>query len=61
MLVIGIAQPGFMRPMVASVPWYANLLPVVGVAIYSLGLGWMVRIYRTDPEPDARNWRYRDF
>lgn len=23
------------------------------------GLVWMIRIYRADPEPDQRAWRYR--
>lgn len=61
LLVGWIALPGYVHPMFGSVPWYVDWLPVVGVAIYFLGLGWMVRIYRANPEPDAHNWRYRDF
>jgi hypothetical protein len=56
-LVFWIAQPAFMAMFEA---WYAPLLPVVGIASYFLGLGWMIWIYRADPEPDARSWRYRD-
>jgi hypothetical protein len=60
--VVGwIAQPGFMRPMLYSEPWPVTLVPFVALALYILGLGWMVRIYRADPEPDRRSWRYRDF
>jgi len=61
LLVGWIALPGYVHPMFGPVPWYTDWLPVVAVAIYFLGLGWMVRIYRADPEPDAHNWRYRDF
>jgi hypothetical protein len=47
-------------PMFGPVPWYAPWLPVAGVASYFVGLGWMVRIYRANPEPDTQSWRYRD-
>jgi hypothetical protein len=33
---------------------------LAGLAIGILGFAWMVRIYRADPEPDQRAWRYRD-
>jgi hypothetical protein len=36
-----------------SVPTW---LGVVGIAV---GLVWMWRIHRADPEPDPRAWRYR--
>ena len=60
-LLLWIAQPGFMRPMFGVTPWPVDA-PAMGLAIYFIGLGWMVRIYRAsaNPEPDARNWRYRD-
>lgn len=29
---------------------------ILGIAI---GLGWMIRILRPDPEPDTKSWRYR--
>jgi hypothetical protein len=43
------------------------IAPLVSVdAFYGLsvlsaivGLVWMVRIHRSDPEPDKRAWRYR--
>jgi hypothetical protein len=36
-------------------------IPFVGVAGIVIGLVWMVRIFRADPEPEnAKGWRYRD-
>jgi hypothetical protein len=55
-----VAQPGFMQSMF-GVPLWPVGLPAVGVAIYFFGLGWMVRLYPRDPEPDRPSWRYRDF
>jgi hypothetical protein len=53
-----VAQPGFMgRP---EPQWYQVALPWAGAAGYLLGLIWMIRIYRADPEPDVPSWRYRD-
>ena len=37
------------------------LVPAIGVAALAVGLVWMIRILRADPEPDAKSWRYRDF
>ena len=37
------------------------LLPWVGVAMYLVGLVWMVRISRANPEAGESSWRYRDF
>ena len=37
------------------------LVPIAGVIAYFIGLGWMVRIYRTSHlEPAGSSWRYRD-
>lgn len=55
-----VALPGATQPMFGIEPWYAPALPLVGLASYFLGLGWMIRLYRADPEPDRRSWRYRD-
>ena len=33
----------------------------IGVAAYVVGLAWMIRIYRTDPEVGESPWRYREF
>jgi hypothetical protein len=32
-----------------------------GVGGMLLGLAWMIRIYRADPEPDESSFRFRDF
>jgi hypothetical protein len=45
-----IAGPGLM-------PWIGPGLGVLGILV---GLAWMVRILRADPEPDSSAWRYRD-
>jgi hypothetical protein len=34
------------------------LVPVVGVALNLIGLVWMVRIYRADPEAHPSFWRF---
>ena len=34
-------------------------IELVGIAMAVLGLLWMVRIYRANPEPDQHAWRYR--
>ena len=36
------------------------ILPGLGVLGILLGLAWMVRIFRADPEPDSSAWRYRE-
>jgi hypothetical protein len=58
MLFAWISQPGFMYAK--PVPSFVPFIPFIGFVMYVLGLGWMVRIYRAEPEPDARSWRYRD-
>jgi hypothetical protein len=61
MLFAWITQPGYIGPMFRVVPWFVPYIPFIGFLMYVLGLGWMVRIYRADPEPDRPSWRYRDF
>jgi len=48
---------GMMQP-----PWWQTeaVIQGVGAAIFVTGFIWMVRIYRADPEPDQRAWRYRE-
>lgn len=58
--VLIASAPGPMGggPMMEPSPWsYAHLV-VAGVGIV-VGLVWMIRIYRADPEPDQHAWRYR--
>jgi hypothetical protein len=59
-LFLWVAQPGFMDPMFTDVPWYVSIFPYLGFGSYLLGLGWMFRIYRAQPEPGDRSWRYHD-
>jgi hypothetical protein len=54
-----VIQPGGFRGMIYEPPWYELSLPWVGAFGYLFGLGWMIRIYRADPEPDEPTWRYR--
>jgi nitrate reductase gamma subunit len=37
----------------------AVAVPALGIAGLIVGLVWMIRILRTDPDPDAKAWRYR--
>ena len=37
------------------------LVELVGIAGAVVGLAWMVRIYRADPEPAKHTWRYRAY
>ena len=41
-------------------PWQETALTGLGFAGFLIGFVWMVRIYRVNPEPDQRAWRYRD-
>jgi hypothetical protein len=36
-------------------------VPAIAIVGLVVGFVWMVRIFRADPEPDAKSWRYRDF
>jgi hypothetical protein len=56
-----IAAPGFSGGSMWEPPLWYRLYPWAGVAAYLVGLGWMIRIYRTDPEAADNPWRYRDF
>ncbi|HET9756142.1 MAG TPA: hypothetical protein VFP66_06555 [Candidatus Limnocylindrales bacterium] len=58
-VILWFLQPGGFHGMIYEHPWYEIALPWVGVAGYLFGLSWMIRIYRADPEPDERTWRYR--
>ena len=58
-LFVWIAQPGFTGGGFSQ-PWYVTALPWIGFTGYAIGLAWMIRIYRADPEPDRSIWRYRD-
>jgi len=46
---------GYIEP--GLIEWIAPGLGILGILV---GLAWMVRIIRADPEPDSSAWRYRD-
>lgn len=54
-----IAAPGttggslIESPLESALPWAA----AVGIVV---GIGWMIRLSRPDPEAGERSWRYRD-
>ena len=53
-----IEAPGFMGgPMFYEPPLIERLLPWAAV----VGVVWMVRLSRPDPEAGERTWRYRAF
>ena len=56
LLLLLVMQPGSFEPMGA---WYMMAIPAFGWASTLFGLGWMIRIYRTSPEPGETTWRYR--
>jgi hypothetical protein len=57
-----VAAPGTMvEPMFINVPLFVTLLPLVGVVGFIVGIVWMLRLSRPDPEAGERSWRYRDF
>ena len=63
MLFLWVGAPGGPTPMFEPSPifepWYVEALTWAGAAGYLVGLGWMIRIYRANPEPGERTWRYR--
>lgn len=56
-----VASPnGPSAMMINPVPFTVDLaLPALGVLGLIVGLAWMIRILRADPNPDAKAWRYR--
>lgn len=65
-VVVGIGIPVFLflatpsfGPMMGPRPLLSDALPVLAAVGIVVGLVWMVRIYRADPEPDQHAWRYR--
>ena len=55
-----VAAPGGVEPMFSAHEWQENALVAIAVAGMLIGFAWMVRIYRAEPEPDQRAWRYRE-
>ena len=72
LLAIAIVLPAILGALVLMAPTTSGpmfveppdqLLPatilVAGILAYVVGLAWMVRIYRADPEAHASFWRSR--
>jgi len=51
-----VAAPGFM----GDAPDWDTASLAVGACGILIGLIWMIHLYRADPEPDQRAWRYRE-
>jgi hypothetical protein len=57
-----VAAPGTMGGgMFYRASLIETLLPWAGVAGFVVGIVWMLRLSRQDPEAGERSWRYRDF
>jgi hypothetical protein len=56
-----VAAPGGTQPMFYNQPLIVTLLPLVGFVGFIVGIFWMLRLSRPDPEAGERTWRYRDF
>ncbi|MEA2674053.1 MAG: hypothetical protein QOI92_1245 [Chloroflexota bacterium] len=57
---IELLQPTDIGPMFKTPPsdlWLTSL-PAFGVLAYLIGLAWMIRIYRADPERHRSSWRF---
>jgi protein-S-isoprenylcysteine O-methyltransferase Ste14 len=57
-----VAAPNTIGPMMRP-SWFVAamgmIVPGAGVLGLIIGLAWMWRILRANPEPDSRSWRYR--
>ncbi len=46
-------------PMFVEPPGsWVGLIPAAGFVVQALGLAWMIRIYRSDPEAHPSHWRF---
>jgi hypothetical protein len=56
--IVLLAAPHSIGPMTTGQPSFlASNLPAIGVVGFVLGLVWMVRIYRADPEGHPGSFR----
>jgi hypothetical protein len=55
-----LAAPATVEPFYAAPAWQEPALAGIAIASFLFGFAWMIRIYRSDPEPDQRAWRYRE-
>lgn len=55
-----VAAPNSMGGQMGPGPGpIALVVPAIGILGLTVGLLWMVRILRADPDPDVKSWRYR--
>ena len=59
-LFLYVAAPGTIEPMLSGPARQETALGFIAIAGILFGSAWMIRISRTDPEPDPRAWRYRE-
>lgn len=62
-IVVGflyLASPGGGTPMFGRL-WLVEVVPWAGLIGFIVGIAWIVRLSRPDPERGERSWRYRDF
>jgi hypothetical protein len=54
-----LLAPDTSGPMFRSPPdpLFASSIIALGIALYLIGLVWMLRIYRADPEAHPSSWR----
>ena len=56
-----IAAPNFGGGMSGPPPLMETLVPLFAMGLFIVGMVWMIRLSRPDPEPGERTWRYRDY
>ena len=56
-----VAAPNFSRGMLAPPSLMETLVPWFAVGLFIVGMVWMIRLSRPDPEPGERTWRYRAY
>jgi hypothetical protein len=53
-----VAQPNYIGPMRFGPPSvFEWLMPAIGATGVLVGFGWMIRIYRAEPEAHPSFWR----
>ena len=51
------SAPNMIGPMMSEPPRFMWLIPAFGIALNLVGLAWMIRIVRADPERHPSFWR----
>lgn len=56
--ILLLASPNYMYDQPSLLDAWSTWVAIV---LYLLGLAWMIRIYREDPEAGPSPWRFRQF